>query len=911
MLNSLPSYFRYWGKAKPSAETAEASYHLLPYHALDVAAVTYVLLQKHSFLRRHLANLMSLPEDQVISWCTFLLGLHDLGKFAESFQQLRPDLRSLLWPNQSILKTNYNVRHDSLGATVWQFYLRDKWLTKYPELEDFTEDVMDNWLNPMFGHHGYPPNTTERLKNYFTTADQLAARDYFEEWQCLINPNIELVVQLSEQRSWIKQQKVLSWVLAGIAVLCDWLGSNQILFRYYALDEQGQPPYDLSNYWNNIALPAATQAIVQTGLLPKPQNANQTLSDLFPFISELTPLQAYCQNIPLTPESQLFILEEVTGAGKTEAALILAKRLMMLGQAQGLYIGLPTMATANAMYERMIEAYAKLYQTNCQPSLILSHSARHLSKIFQTAVLNSQPINSNYQQEENITVQCNRWLADNNKKALLADVGIGTLDQALLAVMPARHQSLRLLGLLNKVLILDEVHAYDAYTNQLLKTLLCFHAALGGSAILLSATLTQEQRLGFIQAFTGKSLAEQATQQAYPLVTHVVQGQLKETALTTREAVKRQVKIEFCHTFEAGLEHIKAAVALGQCICWIRNTVTDARQTYQYLLEQGFASDKIHLFHSRFTLHDRLAIENCILAYFGKDSNRSTRQGRVLIATQVVEQSLDLDFDAMITDLAPIDLLIQRAGRLQRHIRDDQGKCIVSGQEARNPPILIVFSPPLTPDPKINWYQAVFPKAHFVYPHTVILWRTSQILAQYQGWRMPEDARRLLEFVYDSNEENIPPDLLASTQKALGDHYAKQDMGSFSSLRVEAGYSKSAKWDEEAKYSTRLGEENHTVYLAHWDGQQLKPWVEEGRYHWDLSSLRLNTRQVTTIAPVQDAALAEQLKQLKTQETLFNAQSIIIPLQLEATGVWRGRVIDHKQQEKQCFYSEKLGVWFE
>ncbi|WP_419602660.1 DEAD/DEAH box helicase, partial [Thiolapillus sp.] len=208
-----------------------------------------------------------------------------------------------------------------------------------------------------------------------------------------------------------------------------------------------------------------------------------------------TPLQQACLDLPIGTEPQLFILEDVTGSGKTEAALILAARLMAAGQAQGLYIGLPTMATANAMYDRMSTVYERLYRPGePRPSLILSHSARHLSESFQQSLLAAQASATHYGEEESIVAQCNRWLADNRKKALLADVGIGTIDQALLAVMPARHQSLRLLGLVGKVLILDEVHAYHAYTSEPLKRLIRFHAALGGSVILLSATLTRKQR---------------------------------------------------------------------------------------------------------------------------------------------------------------------------------------------------------------------------------------------------------------------------------------------------------------------------------------------------------------------------------------------------------------------------------
>lgn len=902
------SYFSYWGKAaKPEQSKAGAQYHLLPYHSLDVAAVGQVLLQQHSFLRQRLASLMGLSETDTVSWCVFLLGLHDLGKFAESFQQLRPDLRQHLWPDKVIKKKHYSIRHDSLGEMLWQCFLQYEWLEQSPECEDFLEDVIKYWLQPVFGHHGWPPNKQGLLKDHFTDFDQNAALAYFNAWQGLIKPDIQGVVGAS-----VEQQARLSWVLAGVAVLCDWLGSNQALFTYY------HDSMDLSQYWCEIALPTAQQAIAAVGLLPKPQVGHQDLQGLFPFIHDPTPLQAYCATVPISHEPQLFILEDVTGAGKTEAALLLAQRLMEAGQAEGIYVGLPTMATANAMYERMTDTYQRFYVEGSRPSLILSHSARHLSEKFQESLLAAQRAEQNYATEENINAQCNRWFADNRKKALLADVGIGTIDQALLGVMPARHQSLRLLGLLNKVLILDEVHAYDAYTNQLLKTLVEFHAAFGGSVILLSATLTQCQREALIAAFYGKKYATKpyTAKTHYPLLTQASSVlPILEQALQTRESVKRTVHVQFCHDEVAVLHIIQQAVERGKSVCWIRNTVTDARAAWQQLVDcDWIEKGKLHLFHSRFTLHDRLTIERHVLDYFGKQSIPAQRQGRVLVATQVVEQSLDLDFDVMISDLAPIDLLIQRAGRLQRHNRDALGTLLPHGQQdQRGIPTLTVFSPVLTDEPKSDWYGQLFPKAQFVYPHTLVLWRTSQILARMRGWTMPEDARTLLEFVYDETDAAIPEALAGSTQKALGETYAKKDMGDALALKLESGYTvSSGLWDEEAKLATRLGDDTHTVYLARWQEGVLLPWCSEGRYCWDLSSIRISCKQLDKAAPSNDAALTAALEHLREMETLFDQYSVIIPLTSDAlVSFWSGNAIDSSSHQVIVRYNEEIGLWLE
>ena len=245
-----------------------------------------------------------------------------------------------------------------------------------------------------------------------------------------------------------KRLKSVSWQLAGVAVLADWLGSNQDYFNYC------DKPKELNVYWHEIALEKAKEAI---GALPKtPEvSAFQSIKNLFDFIQQPTPLQHYAITEPLTEQPQLFILEDVTGAGKTEAALILTQRLMAQGLADGLYIALPTMATANAMYKRLGNVYRKFYQSGSEPSLILAHGARELSQDFQDSVVLAKQLKAdgNYlsgkneeDQELSATAYCNAWLADSRKKALLADVGVGTLDQTLLAVLPARHQSLSLLG---------------------------------------------------------------------------------------------------------------------------------------------------------------------------------------------------------------------------------------------------------------------------------------------------------------------------------------------------------------------------------------------------------------------------------------------------------------------------------
>jgi CRISPR-associated endonuclease/helicase Cas3 len=157
----------------------------------------------------------------------------------------------------------------------------------------------------------------------------------------------------------------------------------------------------------------------------------------------------------------------------------------------------------------------------------------------------------------------------------------------------------------------------------------------------------------------------------YPLLTHIAEAYKNEQAFACKtKKNKKDVRIKFIYSDKKIYNLIKQSLEKDKCVCWIRNSVKDARQAFQLLKDNGL---KVELFHARFTIADRLDVQGRILEAFDKDSGFEQRKGRLVIATQVVEQSLDLDFDVMVTDLAPIDLMLQRAGRMHRHIRDKLG----------------------------------------------------------------------------------------------------------------------------------------------------------------------------------------------------------------------------------------------
>jgi len=617
-------------------------------------------------------------------------------------------------------------------------------------------------------------------------------------------------------------------------VLADWTGSANLHFPWVA---QAMP---FEDYWAR----AVAQAQRALRLLPPasdiaPFNGIETL---FPFITEPTPLQQNALEIDIhAPGPHLIILEDVTGAGKTEAALVLAHRLMAAGHARGLYIGLPTMATANAMYARMERAWLRLYREGSHPSLVLAHSARRLSENFNASIWAAELLPNDSGDEAAAYDGCAAWFAQSPKKALLAETGVGTLDQAMMAVMAFKHQNLRLLGLNDKVLIADEIHSYDAYMSHVVEKLVEARARCGNATILLSATLSQTQRDRLIAAFyKGLNATREPPRLGpddYPWVTHLHAQGIDGQRVATRAQVQRRVGIGWMEDEAACLDKIEAVARGGGCIGWIRNSVDDAVNSYRELIRRGnIPEENIILFHSRFAFIDRNDKEERTLKWFGKE-NSVNRSGKVIISTQVIEQSVDIDLDYLISDLAPVDLLIQRAGRLQRHIRNIYGQLKSSGADERPSPRLDILAPRWQAQPDEKWLTSAMRNTSYVYPAHSRLWLTQRVLREQGEIRMPEAARLLIEAVYGEDVE-VPEGMKRSEEAALADYYCQRAIASKYEISLDVGYSvESAElWGPEP--STRLGEMVVPLWLARDTPQGIMPYAQ-GDNAWEMSALRV------------------------------------------------------------------------
>ncbi len=892
-------FFKHWGKARPVAEAA-TSHHLLVYHSLDVAAVGAAWLERSRHLLQWMAQTAGLPVPALLDWLTFWLALHDIGKFATPFQAQRLDLVQMLQGHSVAAPALGAPRHDSLGLSAWQ-----KWLAPLATQERWWGETaadhdMSPWAHAVTGHHGQPGRPDlATVTRYFSATDQTSLVAFVRAMRDLfITPSVMAAVCATEPEDFEVRSQRLSWWVAGVAVLADWIGSNTEFFPYEA-----QPDTSLARYWQQ-ACARAHRALDQTGVLPAARPQEQPWARLFPHIRQPSALQAWAQQTALGKGPQLHLLEDVTGAGKTEAAVMLAHRLMVNGCADGYFIGLPTMATANAMYQRLVDVHARLFASDA--SLTLAHGRKDLVEMFAASVLRAGKAEADpAQQDDSATTRCTRWLADHNKRALLAPAGVGTVDQALLAVLQSKHQSLRLLGLFRKVLIVDEVHACDAYMQRTLEVLLRCHAASGGSAILLSATLPQGMKQRLFDAYAQGCGAQRPAliERAYPLITSwtgtpgaVSSTRCEEVAVPTRSDVRRTVQVHYTANLDAVLAHIAEALAQGQCVGWIRNTIGDALAA-QALLCERVAPEGITLFHARFTLGDRLDIETEVLAHLGARSGPAQRRGRLLIATQVAEQSLDVDLDVLVSDLAPIDRLIQRAGRLCRHVRNQEGERLPLGAvDGRGAPQLWVYGPAWAPQPGADWFRQTFEKAACVYDDHAQLWLSAQQL-QAGRFTMPEDARPMMEAVY--GDVDIPPGLGKSHQTAQGKGYGNRSSAQSNTIKLEEGYVRSGlEWLADTSAPSRLGEDTVDVVLGRWVNGQVQPWrADKAAHAWAYSTLRVPRRLIDQAVPpatpeqahAADAALASMPG---------GGRWVVLLVLAMVNGQWQGQALSQAQERR-------------
>lgn len=479
-------------------------------------------------------------------------------------------------------------------------------------------------------------------------------------------------------------------LLSGLLIMADWLASNPGFFPLIPVDEPyfGTMEDRAEEGWRRINLPEGWQpeTLWTTDDLCQRRFFNEDGIAYSPNAVQ----QAMIQAAEQAEQPGVMILEAPMGVGKTEAALLAAEILScgMSGQAKrgGIFFGLPTQATANGIFPRVLNWAASLSEFS-RATIRLAHGSADLNQDY-LAVQEQSRIEEDAQDDSGLIVH--EWF-QGRKQALLSNFVIGTVDQLLMAALRQKHVMLRHLGLCGKVVIVDEVHAYDTYMTQYLEEALTWLGAFHVPVILLSATLPTKRRNELIAAYLGGKALEGAWQQslAYPQLTWTDGACVKQLKIEDH-LVTRAVRIERASfdtdDMDALAKHLSERLSQGGCAGVIVNTVRRAQQVSE-ALRQAMPDVDVLLLHAQFMMVDRIEHENELLRRTGKRSRAEERNRLVVVGTQVIEQSLDIDLDYLVTDLCPMDLLLQRIGRLHRHPVHDairppqlrQASCLVLG----------------------------------------------------------------------------------------------------------------------------------------------------------------------------------------------------------------------------------------
>lgn len=451
-------------------------------------------------------------------------------------------------------------------------------------------------------------------------------------------------------------------VISGMLVTADWIASNTTYFPLISADQKGEfgdYPKRIENAWTTIGFPNMWESKARFGL------DDEAFKERFGFLPN--PTQADIISTATDAESSgIYIIEAPMGLGKTEAALALSEILAARAGAGGMFFGMPTQATSNGIFPRL-EKWAGGLAEDEQTLLAikLAHGNAALNEDYRELFTGHS--NLNIESDSGLIVH--DWFSG-RKQTLLSDFVIGTVDQLLMAALKQKHVMLKHFGLSGKVVVVDECHAYDAYMSKYLDMAIQWLGIYKVPVIILSATLPAKRRAELVEAYVGRGLKciddAWKSSLAYPLLTYTEKNFVKQKALSF-SGEQKEISVKTIYRDEVTARAGYAAER-GGCVGVIVNTVRKAQEIAAEL-QSAFPKAEVIIMHAQFIMTDRAKREEQILKRVGKHSTPESRHGLIIVGTQVLEQSLDLDFDLMITELCPMDLLLQRTGRLHRHNR--------------------------------------------------------------------------------------------------------------------------------------------------------------------------------------------------------------------------------------------------
>lgn len=703
------------------AKSGDEQGHPLLAHMLDVAAVAEAILElEPATTHQHLAAQFGLSIEAAPRWLATLAGLHDVGKAIPGFQakwdtgQALAKAHGLTFDNAALLRSD---RHDWASTAILE-----EWL---PERTGADVIWCQQVARAVGAHHGYPL-TEKEIENGLPRREQQV---WLQARQVLLDTYWEVQSPPGEVTSDELVLPAINW-LAGLTSIADWIGSNTDWFPVGIRHDELREHYIHAKQLAHQAL-TAIGWLPFSPLLAEPVPLDRQLGQMLAADQPIMPRALQQQGLALLQASQgpaLLLVEAPMGEGKTELAFLAHLHLQRTLGHRGFYLALPTQATGNALFARARQFMAA-FAHGPMPDLQLIHGGAARQEMM--AALKDVWGEDGKLREG---VEAARWFS-RRKRPLIAPYGVGTLDQALFSVLNVKHHFVRLWGLANRVVVLDEVHAYDTYTEGLIEALLCWLKGLGCSVILMSATLPTARRDGLLKAWRVDPSA--LPELAYPrLVLADDRGLDWDDKIESR--AMSPVRLAGCGTTpEALLCVALEALTHGGCGAIIVNTVERAQQLYTLLKAKAPDDLTLQLFHARFPADERAQREVAVLSAFGKEGKRPARA--LLVATQVVEQSLDIDFDFLLSDLAPVDLLLQRVGRLHRHPRPHR-------PGPHRQPVLTVAGllPGALPDLATTRWR-------FVYDPYLLAMTWVRLLGE-TNLQLPMDIDRLVQAVYGDGE---------------------------------------------------------------------------------------------------------------------------------------------------------------
>ena len=728
---------RFWGKAD---RKDPGRVHLLEHHLADVGACFEALLAQPT-IRRRLARTAGWDDVDPVTaarLCVFA-ALHDIGKVNLGFQariwddaDVPPGQRRPRFAGHTLDLTP--ILQDEDGETADWFFDALGWWDDLLTWDDRDGATVCGLFVATLSHHGRPlqiDGTRQRNPAIWRPLGELNPEEYTRRVSRLVCDWFKAAFTPGGPP--LPSAPAFQHHFLGLCNLADWIGSNERWFEY--VDEPRDDYID-------IARERAERAIAAVGLNVTTQRKQvlragvPDFTGLFPHIGDANAIQRTAHDAPLT--EPLVIIESETGSGKTEAALWRFAEMYAEGLVDGIYFALPTRAAAVQIHGRVHDFVARLFPEECRPPVALAVPGYDPDADAASSAIPDYDTHAAGHHDDDDKP----WASEHPKRFLAAQIAVGTVDQALLGALKVKNAHMRTACLARNLLVVDEVHASDAYMTEILAALLDAHCNAGGYALLMSATLGSVARQRWLDESGDIGLAD-AIAAPYPAVS--VRGntidagendQAKTVGMSSQPVMREPAAVA-----QLALNAARA----GAKVLVVRNTVNYAVNTWQAVEERAGPFDKLRmnvatlLHHGRYAAGDRRRLDGRVEALLGKDSQRA--DGCVVVGTQTLEQSLDIDADLLITDLCPADVLLQRIGRLHRHTRNDRPP------DYAGPRCIVLTPPGADLSPLLDGGQdanGLGPRG-YVYEDLRILQATLGLIGEYPQWQIPEMNRLLVE----------------------------------------------------------------------------------------------------------------------------------------------------------------------